>query len=62
VIVFSSEMPELISLCDRVIVMVKNRIQGEVSKGSGMTQEAIMARAAAAQPAAARAEREAERG
>ncbi|GHV85241.1 ribose import ATP-binding protein RbsA [Spirochaetia bacterium] len=46
VIVFSSEMPELISLCDRVIVMSKNRISGEVSKGSGMTQEAIMANAA----------------
>ena len=44
VIVFSSEMPELISLCDRVIVMEKNRISGEVSKG--MTQEEIMSRAA----------------
>jgi ABC-type sugar transport system ATPase subunit len=45
VIVFSSEMPELISLCDRVIVMAKNRIFGEVFKGD-MTQEKIMARAA----------------
>ena len=45
VIVFSSEMPELISLCDRVIVMAKNRICGEVPKG-GMTQETIMALAA----------------
>jgi ABC-type sugar transport system ATPase subunit len=45
VIVFSSEMPELISLCDRVIVMAKNRIFGEVFKG-GMSQEKIMARAA----------------
>jgi ABC-type sugar transport system ATPase subunit len=45
VIVFSSEMPELISLCDRVIVMAKNRIFGEVYKGE-MTQEKIMARAA----------------
>ena len=44
VIVFSSEMPELISLCDRVIVMVKNRIHGELPKG--MTQETIMAKAA----------------
>ena len=44
VIVFSSEMPELISLCDRVIVMVKNRIHSEVKRG--MTQEMIMAKAA----------------
>jgi ABC-type sugar transport system ATPase subunit len=46
VIVFSSEMPELINLCDRVIVMAKNRICGEVNKGGGMTQEKIMALAA----------------
>ncbi|MDR2181318.1 MAG: sugar ABC transporter ATP-binding protein [Treponema sp.] len=45
VIVFSSEMPELISLCDRVIVMAKNRIYGTLRKGS-MTQEAIMRMAA----------------
>ncbi|MDR1576309.1 MAG: sugar ABC transporter ATP-binding protein [Treponema sp.] len=45
VIVFSSEMPELISLCDRVMVMAKNRIAGEVRKGD-MSQERIMARAA----------------
>jgi ABC-type sugar transport system ATPase subunit len=46
VIVFSSEMPELISLCDRVIVMAKNRIFGEVLKGGDMTQEKILAKAA----------------
>jgi ABC-type sugar transport system ATPase subunit len=46
VIVFSSEMPELINLCDRVIVMAKNRICGEVGKGGGMTRETIMALAA----------------
>jgi ABC-type sugar transport system ATPase subunit len=51
VIVFSSEMPELISLCDRVIVMSKNRIFGEVQKGGGMTQERIMAVAAAVEEA-----------
>ena len=44
VIIFSGEMPELISLCDRVIVMVKNRINAELLKG--MTQEMIMAKAA----------------
>jgi ABC-type sugar transport system ATPase subunit len=46
VIVFSSEMPELINLCDRVIVMAKNKICGEVGKGIRMTQENIMALAA----------------
>lgn len=44
VIVFSSEIPELISLCDRVIVMAKNRIRAELPRG--MTQETIMAKAA----------------
>jgi ABC-type sugar transport system ATPase subunit len=44
VIVFSSEMPELISLCDRVIVMVKNRINAELLKT--MTEEMIMTKAA----------------
>jgi ABC-type sugar transport system ATPase subunit len=45
VIVFSSEIPELISLCDRVIVMSKNRIFGEVAKGN-ITNEQVMAKAA----------------
>jgi ABC-type sugar transport system ATPase subunit len=45
VIVFSSEIPELISLCDRVIVMSKNRIFGEISKGN-ITNEQVMAKAA----------------
>ena len=31
VLVFSSELPELVSLCDRVIVMRSNRIAGELS-------------------------------
>ena len=44
VIIFSSEMPELISLCDRVIIMVKNRIHAELPKG--MTQKSIMTMAA----------------
>jgi ribose transport system ATP-binding protein len=43
--VFSSEIPELISLCDRVIVMSKNRIFGELIKGS-ITNEQVMAKAA----------------
>jgi ABC-type sugar transport system ATPase subunit len=45
VMVFSSEIPELISLCDRVIVMSKNRIFGELLKGN-ITKELVMAKAA----------------
>jgi ABC-type sugar transport system ATPase subunit len=49
VIVFSTELPELISLCDRVIVMANNRINAEVPRGT--PQETIMAKAAGARTA-----------
>jgi putative multiple sugar transport system ATP-binding protein len=41
VIVISSEMPELIGICDRIIVMHEGAFVGEVS-GEGATQENIM--------------------
>jgi ribose transport system ATP-binding protein len=41
IIVISSELPELIGLCDRVIVVREGRIAGEVS-GLSMTEERIM--------------------
>jgi ribose transport system ATP-binding protein len=41
IVVISSELPELIGLCDRVIVIREGRISGEVS-GDDMTEEAIM--------------------
>jgi ribose transport system ATP-binding protein len=41
VIVISSEMTELIGLCDRVLVMRGGRIAGEVSSGE-MTEDAIV--------------------
>jgi ribose transport system ATP-binding protein len=41
ILVISSELPELIGLCDRVLVVHEGRIAGEVS-GDGMTEEAIM--------------------
>mgnify|MGYP001288587309 FL=1 len=44
VIVISSEMTEVIGLCDRVIVMRSGRIAGEVS-GAEITEEAIVRRA-----------------
>ena len=40
VLVISSELPEVISLCDRVLVMHEGRIAGELPGGT--TEEAIM--------------------
>lgn len=45
VIVVSSEMPELIGICDRIIVMSNGRLAGE-GKPEELTQEDIMAMAA----------------
>jgi len=45
VIVFSSELPELMSLCDRIIVMKNKRIVGEISKEE-ISEESIMTVAA----------------
>ena len=45
VIVVSSEMPELLGICDRIIVMSNGRIAGE-GKPEELTQEVIMASAA----------------
>jgi len=41
IIAISSELPELIGLCDRVLVVHEGRIAGEVS-GDQLTEEAIM--------------------
>jgi len=48
VIVISSEMPEIIGTCDRVLVMREGHIEGEVGGpgGAPITQENIMAHAA----------------
>lgn len=45
VIVFSSELPELMSLCDRIIIMKNKRIVGEISKEE-ISEEFIMTIAA----------------
>lgn len=42
IIVISSEMPEIIGICDRVMVMHEGRITGQLHRDE-MTQEAIMA-------------------
>jgi len=50
VIVISSELPEIIGVCDRVLVMREGRIAGEVGGPGGepITQENIMAYGAGA--------------
>ncbi|MBM6838971.1 ATP-binding cassette domain-containing protein, partial [Clostridium saudiense] len=45
VIVVSSEMPELLGICDRILVMSNGRLAGE-GKPEDLTQEKIMALAA----------------
>lgn len=41
IIVVSSEMPELIGICDRIVVMREGRIAGEVT-GDRMTEHDIV--------------------
>ena len=50
VVVISSELPEIIGVCDRVLVMREGRIAGEVGGPGGqpITQENIMAYGAGA--------------
>ena len=45
VLVSSSEMPELLNLCDRVLVLCEGRVKGEL-EGSGINEEAILELAA----------------
>lgn len=54
VVVISSELPEIIGVCDRVLVMREGRIAGEVGGPGGrpITQENIMAHGAGAVAAA----------
>jgi ribose transport system ATP-binding protein len=51
IVLISSYLPELINMCDRVVVMRSGRITGELS-ADGMTEEAIMALATGAKEAA----------
>ena len=45
VLMVSSEMPELLGVCDRIVVMSGGRVAGEVDAGN-TTQEEIMTLAA----------------
>ena len=51
VLLVSSEMPELLALADRVLVMREGRISGELT-GEGMTQTEILRLATATTRAA----------
>ncbi|CAA0100447.1 Galactose/methyl galactoside import ATP-binding protein MglA [Starkeya nomas] len=53
--VISSELPELIGLCDRILVVHEGRIAGEVADGPLMTEEHIIALASGLQPPASAA-------
>ena len=50
VLVISSELPEIVGVCDRVVVMREGRLVGEVGGASGLpiTQENIVALATGA--------------
>ncbi|HZF85445.1 MAG TPA: sugar ABC transporter ATP-binding protein, partial [Burkholderiaceae bacterium] len=50
VLVISSELPEIVGVCDRVVVMREGRLVGEVGGTSGLpiTQENIVALATGA--------------
>ena len=52
VLLYSTEVPELVNLCDRVLVMYRGRIVAEL-KGDAISEEAIMAPALGTGPAAA---------
>jgi ribose transport system ATP-binding protein len=51
VLMISSELPEILGMCDRILVMHEGRIQGELSKDEA-SQENIMALAVGGQDAA----------
>ncbi|HVJ87021.1 MAG TPA: sugar ABC transporter ATP-binding protein [Caulifigura sp.] len=52
IIVTSSELPELITLCDRVLVLCEGRLTGELKRGE-VTEERLMELATSIQPATA---------
>ena len=42
IVVVSSELPELLGLCDRILVMANGRITGEIGRPGEASQEEIM--------------------
>ena len=43
IVIISSELPEVLGLSDRILVMHEGRISGEIADAAGATQEQIMA-------------------
>ena len=54
VIVISSELPEILSVCDRIVTMREGRVTGEIARADA-TQEILMAMMTAHEGAAERA-------
>jgi rhamnose transport system ATP-binding protein len=50
IIMISSEMPEILGMCDRIVVMCEGRVTGELMRGEA-TQEKILELAMAKQTA-----------
>ena len=38
----SSELPELLGMCDRIIVMHEGQVKGEINDPSGTNQEDVL--------------------
>ena len=51
IIMISSEMPEILGMCDRIVVMCEGRVTGELSREEA-TQEKILELAMSKQSAA----------
>ena len=51
VLMISSELPEILGMCDRILVMHEGRLRGELSSAEA-SQEAIMALAVGGEDAA----------
>jgi ribose transport system ATP-binding protein len=49
VLLISSEMPELLGMCDRILVMREGRLAGEFSQAQA-TEEGLLALAAVVSP------------
>lgn len=47
ILMISSELPEVLGMCDRILVMHEGRVTGEISDASQATQQQIMALAVA---------------
>ena len=45
ILMISSELPEVLGMSDRIIVMKEGSVMGEVKNGNEVTQESLMAMA-----------------